>query len=258
MIYYSINLNRSRERYSAMEEAFAPNCLTRIAAVEGLDFSDGTFDEHSRPCWNSDAFDALVRSGHIHRKQISGREMYPTEFGCALSHIRCWQEFLNTGQSHALFMEDDVEPTERGCRRDLEGVLNSIPQFHKADMFFPISPSEPWRPIRLHSDGTVQGLRSHMAYTLTRRAAEILVENVFPLVCAIDAHVGFRFLEGMRIPSVQRRLPSGLKTVPSIKAYGMPSNPLIRPCTETARQTTFTSNGRKDWIPEKYKEPWVA
>lgn len=243
-----------------MERAFHDIDLKRIRGIDGMNFSNGRDDEDGKPQWCSTHLGCFLRSGIIHPSAIAGTPLYPSELGCAFSHVKCWKIFLASPSEYqyALVLEDDVEPTERLRGENLYDALAVIPEFDKADLFFPIAPSEPWRPIRLHRDGQVRGLRSHMAYVITRKAAEIQVRNVFPLVAPIDNHVGVRFIEGMRQTPAHRRLPGDLPKAPAVRAYGMRDNPLIRPHAPTSKKTTFTRNERKDWIPDKYKEDWVA
>jgi len=43
------------------------------------------------------------------------RLVTPSELGCALSHKKAYEEFLRSGESAALFFEDDVILTDRAC-----------------------------------------------------------------------------------------------------------------------------------------------
>lgn len=93
---YVINLTRRPDRLAAMTRQFARMELDFVR-VDALDVRTAAraeltagFDMHTQPC---------VMDG---------------DMACSQSHRRAWRTFLSTGETHAVFLEDDVIFTAEG------------------------------------------------------------------------------------------------------------------------------------------------
>lgn len=85
MKIFLINLAQRSDRLAFMEDQLSALGLpfTRIEAVDGLGDAEIAYPaNHSR--------------------------LSKAEFACYLSHVKCWEAFLATDESHCLILEDDV------------------------------------------------------------------------------------------------------------------------------------------------------
>jgi len=89
-IYY-INLDNHTKRRTFMERQFDEHGISaqRVSAVDGAALPS----------------EILGRFKTAHDMRFP---MGPGEVGCFLSHVQCWTLLQQTGESHALVMEDDV------------------------------------------------------------------------------------------------------------------------------------------------------
>ncbi|WP_174801803.1 glycosyltransferase family 25 protein [Martelella limonii] len=176
MLVYIINLPKHTERRKHLAERFAAAGLEPIW-VEAVD-------------------------GHaIADEEIAARAAYPragsyalsrTQYGCYLSHLKCWQAFLATDQSHAAIFEDDIHLGE--------GFGSFL---HEAQRHFPADGDlvkletclqlvrMPARPISKISDRDLYRLASrHLgaaAYIVSRKGARKLEENSDKFSMGVDA-----------------------------------------------------------------------
>jgi GR25 family glycosyltransferase involved in LPS biosynthesis len=102
--------------------------------------------------------------------------------GCAMSHLTVWREFLASNASHALILEDDIDPKYAG---DLD---SKIAEMRDCDIFMLGWMGKP----TVKPDGSVLAYPSGKmlwgthAYILNRRAAETLCIHGFPLEMQAD------------------------------------------------------------------------
>lgn len=87
MLVLVINLDRAPERLTHMRSEFerVGADFTRLAATDGRLL---------------DAADSL--------NALEGRPLSKGEIACFMSHRRCWQQLVDSGESHAIVLEDDV------------------------------------------------------------------------------------------------------------------------------------------------------
>jgi glycosyl transferase family 25 len=89
MRIYLINLARRPDRLAAMTARTEGLALARIEAVDAAKAEPELLDP-----W-------FARSGPL-------GEIPPGDKACLLSHRLAWQSFLDSGEAHAVFLEDDV------------------------------------------------------------------------------------------------------------------------------------------------------
>jgi GR25 family glycosyltransferase involved in LPS biosynthesis len=96
MKIYVINLDKDVDRLNAISRQLESFGLSweRIPAIYGKDYKGGEYDENGSRVKN-------------------GRTLSFAELGCALSHKRAYQKFLETEDEYALILEDDVIFTEK-------------------------------------------------------------------------------------------------------------------------------------------------
>lgn len=94
---YIINLKSSTDRKEYMEHVMAPVAsaleYSFIEAVNGKEMSDAEV---------ADIFDQEKAM------KMYGRELRRGEIGCTMSHKKCAQMLLDSGEQSALFLEDDL------------------------------------------------------------------------------------------------------------------------------------------------------
>lgn len=242
-----INMDKSLDRASRMRYDFAPSMMKRFCGIDGIEkWGDGTFDTMGRPRWNVSGFEELIKNGIVHEKSM----LTPAELGCSLSHLRSWERFLGSSESDLIVLEDDVQPTTFLRGRTLEQVIEDRPWPQDADIVHFCSPAHPGRRIVLYQDGQIRAMRTHMGYWMSRRGAELAVQAMKPILYMPEWQVGMRIF-AIWAPKCEYMFPEDMEALPLIKAYGM-FEPLIEH-NSLAKVTTFTCNGRKDWLePEDH------
>jgi glycosyl transferase family 25 len=186
---YVINLESAPERWLHMQQAFegTPFHLERVAAISGktLALPLPDFDE------------ARFLAAH-------GRGVNIFEVACYFSHIKAIRTFLETGDSHAMFCEDDLHP-----RHDISSMLSSLMKTSFAwniARLTGLSPGTPFRVAALAGgyDLNVQlgRLKGCGAYILDRKAAEIFVSNLLPMWLPWDHAADREWPFGLRAVSI--------------------------------------------------------
>ena len=176
MLIYVISLLQHADRREHLAGAFDAAGL-RAEWIEAVDGRTVALDE-------------IVRRGSYPR--AGSHALTPTQYGCYLSHVKCWQAFLESGAPLVAIFEDDVHLAE-----DI-GVF-----LEQAESWFPedadvVKLETCLQPVRLESCSvdTVFGrelfrLRSrHLgaaAYILSRKGARKLLENSDKLAMGVDA-----------------------------------------------------------------------
>ena len=104
MLIYVINLDRRPDRREAMQRQFA---------ALGVDYQRVT------------AIDGATLPPPVIRSQ---KDLMASEIACHRSHRLCWQALVDSGESHALVLEDDIIVAPRLL------PLLATPEFRQADI----------------------------------------------------------------------------------------------------------------------------
>ena len=101
MLRLVVNMKRSSDRWKAIKEQLDQLQISarRIDAVDGKSLPDKEVKQ-------------LTSSVHY----SMGRELERGEIGCFLSHRKCWQELVDSGEKYALVMEDDLLFSDRSLK----------------------------------------------------------------------------------------------------------------------------------------------
>lgn len=96
MLRLVINLDRSPDRWKFISQQFYNLNLpvTRVSGVDGYKLSTET---------------QLNLQPPLKEKWEFPRRLLPGEIGCYLSHIKCWKTLIESDESWALVIEDDVQ-----------------------------------------------------------------------------------------------------------------------------------------------------
>ena len=164
-----INLNRQTQLNEQMKKVKCKFPLERFEAIEFQGDPETVLTTHAWSLYQKprEAHESFIGKGSL---------------GCALSHIEVWKQFLESPHEHALVLEDDIDTQEI----DIDSILKE-----KWDIAL-----LGWAGNRIQiQDGHVipwpqsKGYFGGHAYTLTRRAAEILLREAFPLSIQIDFYI---------------------------------------------------------------------
>jgi len=222
-----INLDRSKDRREHVSSAFCD--LIRIPAVDGMQWSNDSFDEHGRPSWGDVPEDIDPSFRHF--------KMFPTTYGCNCSHLRAMEHFLATDEQWTIIIEDDTEPV---------GNLSVIEVPDDCDWYYLLGASHPGCRLSLYPDRQIRASRTLGAYALSRRAAELAILAMRPIqYFQTDHQIPLRCFES--ILRGNWAMPDWLELPYRIKAYGQRES-IIRHSAH-ASVSTFTIDGRKPWIP---------
>jgi len=111
---------------------------------------------------------------------------------CALSHVRAWRAFVETGESHGLILEDDVifDPDAAALLRDDRWIPAGV-ELLKLEHYGPLGQRVLiGQPIRLKDGRTLGRLQSRhagaAAYIISRRTAEILLSQTGRWTLSVD------------------------------------------------------------------------
>jgi hypothetical protein len=226
---WCINLDRSRDRWDHIFKTFGPDVI-RVPAVDGMAWSDGTYDLQGRPHWGKIPNDVDPMFRYFN--------MFPTTYACNLSHIEALHRFLGTSDPWGIIIEDDTEPV---------GDLHEIEVPDDCDFFYLIGSSHPGCRLSLCPDGQVKGFRTLAAYALSRRAAILALCAMVPVqYYQADHQIPLRCFESALRGNWEH--PEWQELPYRIRAYGQQES--IVQHSEHARISTFTRDGRKPWIPD--------
>ncbi|TDT57148.1 glycosyl transferase family 25 [Enterobacter sp. AG5470] len=141
----------------------------------------------------------------------------PGEIGCSMSHLIAYEKLLHSGDEHALILEDDViiPANIHICLEDLAAhinpnkpyvcLLSKVNQYNKKPL------------IRLTENNALHQVYnaafSH-AYVINRKAAQNLVDNLFPIWCVADQWSTFKDFGHIHLLGV---IPACINTHPEFE-----------------------------------------
>lgn len=190
---FYINLDKRvdrRKQFESQDALVAMPSVQRIPAIHGLSVD---IKNDKRIGTNTKVH--IITEFRRSHYEIHSRNA----IGASLSHYKAWEEFLKTDSKYALIMEDDAKlPSTfalqvRDCAKDLPdkwdiwilGSTNTPIDTHNKDIL-------PFRRV-LHFIG------AH-CYILTRSAARVLIDNMFPIEAHVEHYMNnIAYLKGLSI-----------------------------------------------------------
>ena len=118
---------------------------------------------------------------------VRGRELLPTELGCAMSHLRVYEQFLASDREHILVVEDDAEFGI--AAKDFLSHLDALPSDWEVVNFVTDAKVKPiGDPVRdIYRVTTMErGCNGAVAYLVNRRGAEKLLAVAYPIGYSAD------------------------------------------------------------------------
>jgi len=124
----------------------------------------------------------------------------PGAIGASLSHISCWRRLLESDADYLVVFEDDTLVTEE----DMEKIDSLIPNMPKWDIW--LLGTHAWAfsgvPLTKRTKGwwKVKQFTGAHAYIISRRGAEILLKECFPIETHIEYYIcACAQLKGLKI-----------------------------------------------------------
>ncbi len=192
---YVINLDRRPDRWAQFKQqptlSYFSN-VQRFSAVDGTKLDVKT-DPH---------ISLHTRQNILKKFRRSDYEINTMgAIGASLSHIGIWKAFLDSDASHIVVFEDDTLVTAKDLQM-IEALLPTQPAGW--DMW--LLGCHGWRfkgvPILSGTKGwqTVREFTGAHAYVLSRRGAEILTADPFPIETHIEYYItGCSLFKGLKI-----------------------------------------------------------
>lgn len=196
---YVINLDRRPDRWADFSKQ---PTLSYFSGIQRFSAVDGTtLDVQTDP-----RISLHTRQNILKKYRRSDYEINTLgAIGASLSHIGIWKAFLESDASHIVVFEDDTTVTEKNLQM-IETILPTQPA--EWDMWLlgchawrfkgkPIGPA-----VETGHKGwqSVQQFTGAHAYVLSRRGAEILTADPFPIETHIEYYIcGCSLFKGLKI-----------------------------------------------------------
>lgn len=216
---YYINLDRAKERREEMEKAFGNEDLVRVDAIDGLAWESS--NQSRNPTWKPEVREKFIEQGILSEKS----HLPPTHAACNLSHRMAWDLFLRTEDPWCIILEDDVEPTDvlKGCK--IENILNH--SNYRCGVFYLMDERSLMSWLKLGNDGRVKRALTLAAYVINRRAAEIFMEALIPMMYLADFQLPICAFDGLQ-KWVDRHGLKKFESKRKVRALGLKIDGLVR------------------------------
>ena len=212
---YIINMDEARERWQFVREAYSETGLSfsRVSAVIGRKF----------PLPHPSYDEARYRLCH-------GQRTNPGQLGCYMSHLKCLQMFLESGDDFAMIAEDDSKPSA-----DIAEVLEAARKYESCwDILRVCGFHNPHPKPFVNLVGEYKlaicftRLCGTGAYVVSRHAADVLLQKLVPMFLPIDHALDREWAYGLRaaavmpLPISQVEHPFSTQ-IPATKNYKLPA-----------------------------------
>ncbi len=203
---YVVNLPRRSDRRSTIEASLPPELSVSFTSdwLGPFDGQELTLNQLNRDGYG--LFPWRIDSPN----PWWSRPLKYGEIGCALSHLRCWQEIARSGLQTAIILEDDAVLAPGFLTRLVEGLPSALQ--HCDLLYLGRVPQEPDRGYR--DDFAVPGY-SHCTYgyLLTQHAAQQLVSSgLDDALIPVDEFLPAMYLDHPR-PDVRCHFPPRLRAL---------------------------------------------
>lgn len=193
---YFINLDRSKERLtyilSNVEKLDLPT--HRISAVDGAKLAPEDFSQK----FDDNAY-----------KKYLGYVLNPGVVGCALSHIKTWETFLNSNYEFAIIFEDDVS-------FKAEEVLAAINNLTKNAKYWDIANLDTdlrGMPLTIKKFDNQTRMVAYLlrihhtgAYIINRYAAQQLLSKALPIRIPVDLYFNRGWELNLKFVGIEPRI----------------------------------------------------
>ena len=179
VITYVINLDRSKGRYEYVKDNLHAlgYPVERISAVDAKAMSDEEIKSYL------DLEFITKRTDH---------NFFKGAVGCALSHIKVWQAFLESDAEYALIFEDDVVFDPKLLKESVSELLENKEKWDIVQLYID---QKRGMPLHFQELGNQQKMEVYLtkvygtvSYLVNRKAARALLEKSLPLKMPIDVY----------------------------------------------------------------------
>lgn len=212
---YIINMDTATDRWQFVKEAYAKTGIpfTRVSGIWGknIPLPHPAYDE------------AKYRRCH-------GQHTNPGTLGCYLSHLRCLELFLESGDEFAMIAEDDSKPNLQ-----IDRILHSAIRYRECwDILRVCGFHHPHPVAYAEIEGGYQlavcftKLCGTGAYVVSRHAADVLLQKLVPMFLPIDHALDREWAYGLRASAIMP-LPISQEEhtfttqIPISKSYKLPA-----------------------------------
>lgn len=155
--------------------------------------------------------------------------------GASISHTNAWRKLVASGAPYAVIMEDDARFTMEQLQK-INEIAKTIPDTAKVWLFGLFKPNMEHEPLPNGSSWSrVMKFTAVHAYVITRDAAQVFLEQVYPIDMHIDHY--------MSTMSVLYDIPMLLH-----KDVFLPFGGVLKPGSKTTMLESNTSQHTKDWL----------
>ena len=174
-----INLENRKDRWSMMKNSYLNINSLNFERFDAVKITSNDIAEiHLSPRARAD----FLSGTRLQHQAISGLGA----IGCALSHIKVWQDFLTLSKNEfALVLEDDLNPNHsKFIHKSLKIFLNNPSDIFLLGWCGNINRVDLNSKIKIFPSS--KGFVGAQAYVLNRKAAQILLTHVYPIEMQID------------------------------------------------------------------------
>ncbi len=182
---FVINLDAAADHWEFVEKSFAHTQVV-LQRVPAINIKDLTFPHRD---YNEDRY-----------RLLHGRTPNRRELACYLSHLKAFETFLATGESHAIIGEDDIV-LRAEFDAVLEAALRHAPKWNILRLSG-LSNGHPLKIAPLHGEYSLcvnmGRLKGAGAYLVDRRAAETMLDRLLPMRLPYDHAIDREWFLGLR------------------------------------------------------------
>ncbi|AYV84591.1 MAG: glycosyl transferase, family 25 [Hyperionvirus sp.] len=182
-VYY-INLDVSVARRKNVVQTLKKLGFTNVTRIAGIDTRNEV--EKFRFLIERESYEILENDNKAGRRQFFGGLTYGS-VGCYLSHLKTYKKILDNMDSNALIFEDDM--IIELSRKKFWDRVKKLCMPRDTDVYLLDGTYYDGRREVCKGTFEVGRFTGLYGYFVTKRAAEILIENLFPIKYQIDFQI---------------------------------------------------------------------
>lgn len=207
MLRLVINLDSSKQRWNDIQKRLNDLHIEveRVSAVDGRKLSEDALSKITYPLSDK-------------KRVLFTRQLSKGEIGCFLSHRKCWQKLVDSGEDWAVIMEDDLIISDRAkiYMQELTWLPDNI-------RICQLSTSDPTRKLWVknsiiqlkNGDKIIEPLdKAHgtLCYVISKEAAKDAIKYSEKLLSPVDDYLFSPYFEINKIYGTHRLNPAVVTT----------------------------------------------
>lgn len=182
---YCINLDKRTDRWAKFSEQPAVREMTNLKRFSAVDGSKiNIFDNELISTKTVYNITNKTRRSHTEIDAVGA-------IGATMSHATVWKQFLETNSPYCMIFEDDVVVPvgfKEMIRAASETLLDLKDEFHVWLVHYGVFVNNTYKPVQ-GDWATPTKFFGMGCYILSRKGAEKLLQNVYPIEMHIDAYI---------------------------------------------------------------------